>query len=295
MAGKTIAPPPAMTRRWTASGLELAGEIEGPADAPAIILLHGGGQTRHAWKGSSAYLAGLGYRVIRFDARGHGDSDWAPDADYSIEAQARDLEAIIETAGGAVALVGASMGGLTAFFAIGHGIAPAARALVLVDVVPRPSPAGSNRVRAFMRANPEGFATLDAVADAIAAYNPNRPRPRNLQGLLKNVRLGADGRYRWHWDPAMLSQDFDDRNRQLQAVGGKVGVPTLVLRGEKSDVVDDAGIEEMRTLMPDVDVHLIPGAGHMIAGDRNDPFLDAIAEFLLSHFPPAPSSEAPRP
>ncbi len=277
---------PAVRREWHASGLKLTGEVEGPAHAPTIILLHGGGQTRHAWKVSAAYLAGLGYRVIRFDARGHGESDWAVDADYSVEAQARDLQAIIEAADGPVALVGASMGGLTAFFAIGHGIAASAQALVLVDVVPRPNPAGSRRVREFMSANPDGFGSLEAVADAIAAYNPNRPRPRNLDGLLRNVRLGMDGRYRWHWDPAMLRQDFDDRNRQLQAVGGRVDLPTLVLRGENSDVVDDAGVEDMRALMPGVEVHLIPGAGHMIAGDRNDPFLDAIASFLLIHFPP---------
>lgn len=278
--------PGSNTRHWTSSGLRLVGEVQGDAQRPTIVMLHGGGQTRHAWKGTSAHLADLGYRVIRFDARGHGESDWATDADYSIGAQARDLQAVIDAVEGPIALVGASMGGLTAFFAIGHGVAPRAAALVLVDVVPQPNQAGSDRVRNFMSANPAGFASLDEVADAIAAYNPNRPRPGNLAGLLKNVRRGEDGRYRWHWDPAMLKQDFKDRNLQLQAVGGRVEIPTLVLRGEKSDVVDDAGVEAMRALMPDVEVHVIAGAGHMIAGDRNDPFLDAIANFLLANFPP---------
>lgn len=283
------------TREWHSSSMQLIGEIEGPACAATIILLHGGGQTRHAWRGSAALLASLGYRVIRFDARGHGESDWAIDADYSVEAQARALQAIVDAAAGPVALVGASMGGLTAFFAIGHGIATSARALVLVDVVPWPNPNGSRRVRDFRSANPNGFESLEGVAEAIAAYNPNRRRPRNLDGLFRNVRLGKDGRFRWHWDPAILRQDFDDRNRQLQSVGGRVDLPTLVLRGEKSDVVDDVGVEEMRALMPGVEVHMIPGAGHIIAGDRNDPFLDAIASFLLAHFPPLAVPESTTP
>ena len=77
-----------------------------------------------------------------------------------------------------------------------------AAALVLVDMAPHIEPEGSRRIQAFMDQKPEGFDTLQEVADAIANYQPHRPRPRLLDGLAKNVRLGADGKYHWHWDPA---------------------------------------------------------------------------------------------
>jgi pimeloyl-ACP methyl ester carboxylesterase len=272
---------------WQSSGITLSGESAGPSSAPTVVLLHGGGQTRHAWASAVRHLASLGYRAISYDARGHGDSTWASDGNYAIGALAGDLRTIVSGIDGPVALVGASMGGLTAFYALGGSALPQTRALVMVDVVLRPDRAGSERVRRFMTANPDGFASLEEVADAIASYNPHRPRPRNLSGLLKNVRLGADGRYRWHWDPAFLggSWDIDGREQLLSAVSSQITVPTLVLRGEHSDVVGDDGVESMRRLMPQVVVEDIHGAGHMIAGDSNSTFLTAIARFLDRHLP----------
>jgi pimeloyl-ACP methyl ester carboxylesterase len=96
-------------------GLGLAADIGGPLDAPAVILLHGGGQTRHSWSGAMRRLIADGYHVVNFDARGHGESDWAPDGDYSLAARASDLNAVISTLRQPVALVGASMGGMTSF------------------------------------------------------------------------------------------------------------------------------------------------------------------------------------
>ncbi|MGC4251019.1 MAG: alpha/beta hydrolase [Sphingobium sp.] len=274
---------------WTASGIRLAAEVEGPEGAPTVVMLHGGGQTRHAWAGASTRLAALGYRVIRCDTRGHGDSGWAADGDYSLEALADDLRALRATIDGPVALVGASLGGLTSFYALGthEHEEELAQALVLVDVVLRPQREGVQRIKRFMSANPDGFASLEDVADAIAAYNPDRPRAKNLDGLLKNVRLGPDGRYRWHWDPTLLvgMDDPEDRTDQLFAISHRVTLPTLVLRGQRSDVVDQRGVEEMRELLPHLEVEEIGGAGHMIAGDRNDAFVNAIGGFLTRHFP----------
>src|SRR5690242_13665097 len=100
--------PDRLTRVPVAPGVSLTAELEGPADGRPVLLLHGGGQTRHAWGGTRAALAAAGWRAIAVDLRGHGDSDWSPDGDYSPPVFAADVKALIEWAGGHPALVGAS-------------------------------------------------------------------------------------------------------------------------------------------------------------------------------------------
>lgn len=277
-------------RRYaTRAGLSLAADVAGPDGAPVVVLLHGGGQTRHSWAGAMRRLAEEGYRVINYDTRGHGESDWSPDGEYSLASLAADLEDVLATVSAPVALVGASMGGMTSFYAIGHADRPIARALVMVDIALRPATEGSSKIRAFMMANSDGFASLDEVADAVAAYNPHRARTRNPQGLLKNLRLREDGRYYWHWDPRLLqvrpSVEPPDYLTALVEASSRVTVPTLLIRGGFSDIVTDKQVEEMRRLVPQTEYFEVPGAGHMVAGDRNDAFNDGVLAFLYRHHP----------
>jgi non-heme chloroperoxidase len=135
-----------------------------------------------------------------------------------------------------------------------------------------------------MTARPDGFGSLDEVADAIAAYNPVRARPRNLDGLRKNVRLGADGRWRWHWDPAFMRIDDEPQRHidpaRLRAAAARVTIPTLIVRGAQSDVVSDAGLADMLRRIPSARVTDVAEAGHMVAGDDNDVFALALDDFL---------------
>ena len=179
--------------RVDADGLTLALDSAGPADGPRVLLLHGGGQTRFAWGGTQGALARRGYQAAALDLRGHGDSDWAPDGDYSPQTVARDLIPVVRRIGAPAALVGASMGGLAALLLAGEFAPELASSLVLVDVTPRVNPAGARRVLAFMRSRPDGFADLAEAADAVAAYIPHRPRPAEKEGLSRNLRRGADG------------------------------------------------------------------------------------------------------
>lgn len=279
-------------REWrTPDGMMLVGDVAGPEGAPLVILMHGGGQTRHSWHGAQLELARLGYRAISFDARGHGESSWSSSGDYSFDVRQADLEAIARSeAAGALALVGASMGGMTAMWTLGCGGCPSTRALVLVDITPRPSMVGVNKIRKFMLGHPQGFATLEEAADAVAAYNPHRPRPADPSGLMKNLRLREDGRLYWHWDPRILSgsdgHGVEDIHEELARVCSAITTPTLLVRGGDSDVVDDTAIADMRRLMPQVMVHDVRGAGHMVAGDRNDAFNRAIIDFLVERMPP---------
>ncbi len=263
-------------------GLMLVADCEGGEDRPPVVLLHGGGQTRHSWRGTMRRLVDAGYRVIAYDSRGHGDSDWAPDGDYGLPALSDDLRAVLATLDQPAALVGASMGGMTSFYAVGTG--SRATALVMVDIALRPNPAGAQKIIRFMTANPEGFATLEEAAAAVAAYNPGRPRPSDSSGLRKNLRLRADGRLHWHWDPAVIANrptpEPPDYSTALLAVAEGVRIPTLLVRGAQSDVVDEAGMEEMALRVPQLAIVEVAGAGHMVAGDRNDAFADAILPFL---------------
>jgi hypothetical protein len=106
---------------------------------------------------------------------------------------------------------------------------------VLVDIVVTPEPQGVARIRDFMTATPEGFASREEVADAIAAYNPHRPRSANLDGLRKNVRLHDDGRWYWHWEPAFMTLGDEPRRgiyrARLRAAAAAITVSTLVVRG----------------------------------------------------------------
>lgn len=281
------------TRRFHgADGLTLTADVGGDATAPAVVLLHGGGQTRHSWGTAQQALLARGYHVINLDARGHGDSDWAPDGRYRLENFAADLSAVVATLPQAPALVGASMGGITALQAVG-GDGLAATALVLVDVVPRIDPEGGARIAAFMRAHPDGFARLEDAADAVAAYYPERPRPKDPSGLMKNLRRREDGRLYWHWDPRFINQPrqveppaFAER---LLDAARQVRIPSLLVRGLKSDIVNEAGVRELQSQLPGLEVLDIAGAGHMVAGDRNDAFNDGVLDFLARHHPPAPA------
>jgi non-heme chloroperoxidase len=178
-------------------------------------------------------------------------------------------------------LVGASMGGGTSLVAVGEGHVDAT-ALVLVDIAPRIEPDGVAKIQAFMTARPEGFGSLEEVADAIAAYQPHRQRARNLDGLAKNVRLGEDGRYRWHWDPRFRSgqRDLGQRQARLEECARSLTLPTLLVRGGLSDILSEEGAASFLALCPHAEYVNVQGAAHMVAGDRNDIFAQAVIEFL---------------
>ncbi|MET0373613.1 MAG: alpha/beta hydrolase [Rhizorhabdus sp.] len=273
-----------MIRLAGSEGIRLAADEAGEGGAPGVLLLHGGGQTRHSWGRAVGALADHGFHAVTVDLRGHGDSDWAHDGDYALDSLAADVVALTASCPKPPALVGASLGGLSALLAAGEnpGIA---RALVLVDVVPRIEREGASEIRDFMTGNPDGFATLDEAADAVARYLPHRPRPKDTSGLAKNLRLGGDGRYRWHWDPAMMDSRkgevrSDEHTERLMAAARAITIPTLLIRGGRSRVVSLEGAAELRDLVPHSEFVNIEDADHMVAGDANDAFNAPLLDFL---------------
>jgi pimeloyl-ACP methyl ester carboxylesterase len=221
---------------------------------------------------------------VCLDLRGHGESDWGKgDACYRLACFAADLRAVLAQLDTGPALVGASLGGLTSLLAVGEAPGADVRAAVLVDIAPRIESGGAQRITSFMLARPDGFASLEEVADAIAGYTEQRSRPRNLDSLRKNLRTGPDGRLFWHWDPRFIGPDgpseITDLERLFAAARG-LAVPTLLVRGRESDILSEDGVREFLSHLPDAGFVDVGGAGHLVAGDRNDAITDAVRGFL---------------
>ncbi len=275
-------------------GVRIVADRVGDPDAPAVVFLHGGGQTRRSWGRAAAAVAARGWQAITIDLRGHGESDWSEDGDYRVTTFANDVLEVLRQLPPHPVLVGASLGGFTSMLLAGELAPDTVRAVVLVDIVPNMDPSGASRIHDFMndRMN-SGFSSLDEVADAIQEYNPHRPRPTDLDGLRVNLRRRGE-RWYWHWDPKFIDGtsalppiEVTDIDRLYAAVDAilRNDVPMLLVRGQMSDLVTQERADEFIARFPEIDFVDVGGAGHMVAGDRNDAFADAVVEFLGRHAP----------
>lgn len=284
------APEPFTTR--APGGVCIVCDRLGDPAARAVVFLHGGGQTRRSWGKAAAAVAERGWQAVTVDLRGHGESDWSGEGDYRVISFARDVQEVLRGLPPKPVLVGASLGGFTSMLLAGELAPGIASAVVLVDIVPNMEQSGANRIHAFMSDRMEsGFGSLEEVADAIAEYNPHRPRPTDLQGLTTNLRRRGD-RWYWHWDPQFINGiaalppfEVTEVDRMHAAVDTILagGVPMLLVRGQVSDLVSQERADEFLTRFPQVEFADVRGAGHMVAGDRNDVFAGAVLDFLGRH------------
>jgi pimeloyl-ACP methyl ester carboxylesterase len=257
-----------------------------------VLLLHGGGQTRHAWHRTAVRLARSGWRAYAVDQRGHGDSDWVADGSYAYTDFAADATAVADAVaardGARAVVIGASLGGIAALLAEGEaareGREPLFSALALVDITPRVNLGGVARIQAFMRAKArEGFASVAEAAAAVAAYLPHRPPPRSYDGLRRNLRLHSDGRWRWHWDPCFLDGPCPIgiwNEEALSEAARAIKIPALLVRGGSSELVQEDHVRDFLNLVPHAEYVDVAEARHMVAGDRNDRFATAVLNFL---------------
>jgi len=294
----------AAARFDVAPGIRLAADSFGDPNAPTVLMLHGGGQTRHAWHSTAIGLADAGWRAITVDLRGHGESTHPRPPAYALEDFAADVRAVIASVAGEPVVIGASLGGIAGVLAITEPPQASAAGLVLVDVAHRFQPRGGGRIVSFMDAHPDGFVSLADAAEAVAAYLPQRERPRDPSGLRHNLRRNGDGRWIWHWDPEILTharpliQDQAQLSERLTTAVTRLRQPCLLVRGADSDVLTAGIAREFIELAANAALAEVPHAGHMVAGDNNDAFSRAIRAWLDTpalRTPPRPTTAgAPR-
>ncbi|WP_326547505.1 alpha/beta hydrolase [Mycolicibacterium sp. ND9-15] len=284
--------PPNVFRVFGAGGVTVVADRIGDPTAPAVVFLHGGGQTRRSWGRAAVAVAERGWQAVTVDLRGHGESDWSPDGDYRVTSFAGDVLEVLRELPPQPVIVGASLGGFTTMLLAGELAPGTVRAVVLVDIVPDMDPSGASRIHDFMVDRMRsGFESLDEVADMISEYNPHRRRPSDLDGLRTNLRE-RDGRWYWHWDPKFVDGtaasppvEVTDVERMNAAVASilRTGVPVLLVRGQMSDLVTEERAERFLGRFPEIEFVDVGGAGHMVAGDRNDVFAAAVVKFVIEH------------
>jgi len=272
------------------SGLNIAASSWGRESDPLVILLHGGGQTRHAWGETGKKLSQNGFYVLALDLRGHGDSDWHPDGEYGVDNYKKDIVSILKEVKKPAAFIGASLGGMTSLSIAGDlELREKCWALVMVDIGLYPNLEGSQEIVEFMHSGSKGFASIEEAAESVANYLPHRKRPRDNRGLEKNLRLKDDGRYYWHWDPRFLDsrpKDIpEDYKEKQKAFAERVEAPTLLIKGAMSNILTQNEVDDFLQVITHSKFVEIKDAAHMVAGDRNDIFAAAAIDFLENHSP----------
>ncbi len=256
----------------------------GNPDAPHMVLLHGFAQTCHSWDFVALSFCDR-FHVVALDQRGHGDSDWAEDGDYSPESQQTDIAAVAETLDlDRFVLMGLSMGGRNAFtYAASHS--DRVRALVIVDAGPQNMRAGSQNIRNFVQQDDE-LDSVDDFVQRVLQYNPRRDPVQVRGSILHNLRQLPSGKWTWKYDKRLrqpgsrrFQQDPETSDR-LWGYLESLACPTLVVRGAQSDIIalDTAG--DMHSRIPNGRLATVENAGHLVMGDNPSGFERAVTEFL---------------
>lgn len=253
----------------------------GDPNGEPLLLLHGVGQTAHIW----AYFATAmesHYRVIAVDQRGHGDSSWAPDGDYSHTAHACDLDAFIEQLNlETFTLIGFSMGGRNAMWLTDRHPTKIRR-FVIIDVGPDRPSSGASQVRRFM-AGPDLGSSVEYFVERAIQFNPRRSREALRKSLLHNLRRLPDGQWTWKYDPVLRNPNRPiSRLGDLWPVLAKIACPTLIVRGAESPVLGPEQAARMVEVIPDARVVTISASGHTVMGDNPLEFEARVKPFLVS-------------
>lgn len=255
----------------------------GSAANPPMLLLHGFAQTCHSWD-----FVALGfsddYRVIVLDQRGHGDSDWAADGDYSPETQQNDISAIVREIGlEKFTLMGLSMGGRNSFTYAANN-PDRVRALVIVDAGPQNMQQGTQNIRNFVQQDDE-LDSVDAFVERVLKYNPRRA-PEQIRGsIMHNLKQLPNGKWTWKYDkrlrrPGRRMGSDPETEKRLWGYLEALQCPTLLVRGGASDIIAMDTADKMHAVIPNSQMSTIEGAGHLVMGDSPAGFQRAVTEFL---------------
>ena len=256
----------------------------GARGRPEILFLHGGGLTARTWDLVCLALR-TEARCLALDQRGHGDSEWSPELDYSFDAHLGDIEGLVDRLGiRRLVLVGQSLGALNALrYAARHP--ERVRALVLIDAGPDVRIDGARRIAEFLRET-ETVDSPDAFVEAALAFNRLRDRRLLRRSALHALRRLPDGRWMRKSDARWLRgvgpEQLAAAARGVWAEVPEVACPTLVVRGGLSDVFLSQDAERLAGSLRDGRWVCIERAGHTVQGDNPKRLVEALRTFLAA-------------
>jgi len=267
-------------------GLRLLCRHWGDATAPAVVLLHGLRGFSGTWRTLAASLA-IDYHLIALDQRGRGESDWDPHHNYYTDAYLADLEGVVDQlALPRFALLGHSMGGTTSYvYASRHRERLAS--LIIEDIAPSSSVRGrgAERIVAEMANLPDSFGNWREARRYWRAQRPGISEAALEQRLVENLREAPDGKIAWRYDARGIreTRTNPDSNRilDLWPVIARLGVPTLVIRGERSDFCPAETVDEMCRRNSQIAQVSVPNASHYVHDDAPNQFAEHVRGFLV--------------
>jgi pimeloyl-ACP methyl ester carboxylesterase len=270
------------SREVEANGLKLHYLDWGREGKPPILFLHGGALTAHTWDLVCLALR-QDYHCLAPDMRGHGDSDWSPEADYSHDSMGADVEALVEHLGfDQFTLVGMSMGGVASMAYAGrnhHRLT----GFVLVDVGPEGRAPGRQRIQQFV-SGPRELDSIEEFVERAVAFNPLRKPELLRRSLHHNLRQTPEGKWTWKYDDRIHHRLGDPerqrRRAELWEAIPKIACPSLVVRGGKSENFYDEDAEKLANALPRGSWVRIEGAGHTVQGDQPAALVEVLRKFL---------------
>jgi len=269
----------------------LAGDAFGPPQAPPVLLLPSGGQTKEFWHGSAKALAEAGRYAICVDLRGHGDSGHAADGRYDLDAYIQDLRAILSALPSRAQVVAAGAGGIIALAAVGESAPHLVTGLSLVDVNIWFEEEVLKRLHAGLLERTMGSSAPTQIAAAIAAAHPGEPAPAVTGRMLAAFAYSEEGQLEWRGDPrALASTSLVSQPDRLGTAASRITVPVMLIRGSLNTTITNESLRRLQSMIPGAELAEIEGAGHFIAADREDALNSILLDFLERHAPLRPLS-----
>lgn len=272
-------------------GIKIAADAFGSRDAPPVVLIPSGGQSKEFWHEAAHALAKAGRYAICIDLRGHGASGHAADGRYDLDAHARDLLAVLGSLSSRAFVVGTGLGGIIALSVVGEGAPHMVSGLALVDVNIWFEENDLTRLHAALLERTTGIAGSDEIVAALTSAHPDEPAPGGTARLLASFEKLDDGKLRWRGDPlALENSDLFRQQDRLATAAARIQAPVILLRGSLNATISSETLQRLRASIPGAEYTEIEGAGHFLTAERDDLFNAVLLDFLERHAPLTPLS-----
>ncbi|HTB05873.1 MAG TPA: alpha/beta fold hydrolase [Bacteroidia bacterium] len=242
----------------------------------SLFILHGLFGSADNWQTIGKHLAEY-FTVYFIDLRNHGQSPHSDDWNY--EVMAEDLIEVMQDEGlDKINILGHSMGGKTAMqFAVRYP--EKVEKLVVVDIGPKKYPTTNQFVvDAIEQFNTH---TVSSRKEAEQVMSQFIEEPGVRQFLLKSLQWDDNQKLSWKFNYEVIRKNISRVSDATPLPDKQIEIPTLFVKGEKSDYIFPADIKLITAIFPNARLETILGAGHWVHADKPQEFFKIVAEFLI--------------